>query len=194
MFAENARLLAVKDVFMKNFCLRSVVKCNGRMNLVSDKGHFIGGSARARYGLDVMNLGSEKGIKTGVFFGQDYLIADQIEIEEREIEKVKEKLLSFDIFILKMEKQGDRERLEKARKEKLKLLKYLEKRSLRLFTLREKFEEHFPSEIRVRGYVYPGVVIESHGRTYEPKTAKKGVKIVFNQQTGQIEDIPLSSE
>ena len=70
-FVEHARLLSVKDVIIKNFCLRSVVKCNGRMTLMSDKGHFIGGAVRSRYGIEVMNLGSDKGIKTEVFFGQD---------------------------------------------------------------------------------------------------------------------------
>ena len=194
LFAEQSRILAVKDVIFKNFCLRSIVKCNGKMVLMSDKGHFIGGSARARYGMEVMNLGSEKEVKTEVCFGQDYLIADQIEIEEREINKIKEKLLSFDVFMLKMEKQGERERLERARKEKLKLMKFLEKHSLRLFTLREKFEEHYPSEIVVKGYLYPGVVIESHGRIFSPKTAKKGVKIVFNQESGQLEEQSLSEK
>jgi uncharacterized protein len=187
-FVEHARLLSVKDVLIKNFCLRSIVKCNGRMKLLSDKGHFIGGSVRSRYGIEVMNLGSDKEVKTEVFFGQDYLIADQIEIEEREIQKIKDKLLTFDVFMLKMEKQGERQKLEQARKEKLKLMKIMEKRSLRLFTFREKFEEHFPSEVKVKGTLFPGVVIESHGRYYETKQKKKNVSIAFNLDTGQLEE------
>ena len=187
-FVEHARLLSVKDVLIKNFCLRSVVKCNGKMTLMSDKGHFIGGAVRSRYGIEVMNLGSNKEVKTEVFFGQDYLIADQIEIEEREIQKIKDKLLTFDVFMLKMEKQGQREKLEKARKEKLKLMKVMEKRSLRLFTFREKFEEHFPSEVKVKGTLFPGVIIESHGRYYETKQQKKNIRIAFNLESGQLEE------
>lgn len=187
-FVEQATLLSVNDIIIKNFCLRSVVKCNGKMSLLSDKGHFIGGAVRSKLGIEVMNLGSEKEIKTEVFFGQDYLIADQIEIEEREIQKIKDKLLTFDVFMLKMEKQGEREKLEKARKEKLKLMKLMEKRSLRLFTFREKFEEHFPSEIKVKGTLFPGVIIESHGRYYETKQKKKNITIAFNLETGQLEE------
>lgn len=187
-FIEHARLLSVKDVLLKNFCLHSVVKCNGKMTLMSEKGHFIGGAVRSKLGIEVMNLGSDKGVKTEVFFGQDYLVADQIEIEEREIQKIKDKLLTFDVFMLKMEKQGEREKLEKARKEKLKLMKVMEKRSLRLFTLREKFEEHFPSEVKIRGTLFPGVIIESHGRYYETKQNKKNISIVFNLETGQLEE------
>ena len=187
-FVEMSTLLSVKDIMIKNFCFRSVVKCNGRFQLMSEKGHLVGGTVRSKLGIDVMNLGSDKGVKTQVCFGQDYLIADQIEIEEREIQKIKDKLLTFDVYMHKMEKQGDRSRLEKARKEKHKLMKVLEKRGLRLFTLREKFEEHFPSEVRVRGTLYPGAVIESHGRYFESKEEKKGITIVFNSESGQLEE------
>ena len=90
--------------------------------------------------------------------------------------------------MLKMEKQGQREKLEQARREKLKLMKIMEKRSLRLFTFREKFEEHFPSEVKVKGTLFPGVVIESHGRYYETKQEKKNVSIMFNLDTGQLEE------
>lgn len=187
-FIEMSTLLSVKDIMIKNFCLRSVVKCNGKFQLMSEKGHLVGGTVRSKLGIDVMNLGSDKGAKTRVCFGQDYLIADQIEIEEKEIQKIKEKLLTFDVYMHKMEKQGDKQRLEKARKEKHKLMKILEKRGLRLFTLREKFEEHFPSEVQVRGTMYPGVVVESHGRYYEPKEEKKNITIVFNLESGQLEE------
>lgn len=52
-------------------------------------------------------------------------------------------------------------------------MKSLEKKGVRLFTLREKFEEHFESEVLIRGTVFPGVVFESHGRFYDVKTEKR---------------------
>ncbi len=90
------------------------------------------------------------------------------------------------------EESDDRERLEELRKEKKKLLKMIEQRSVRLFTLREKFEEHYPSELRIQGTIFPGVRIESHGRTMEFTAPEKAVVISFDEQTGRLTRIPIS--
>ena len=76
--------------------------------------------------------------------------------------------------------------------EKVRLLKAIEAKSFRLFTLRESLEEHTPSEIVVSGTVFPGVVFESHGRYYDIKTEKRRVIIRFNEKLGQIEERPLT--
>lgn len=193
-FVERATVLTVGDISIKNFCLQSNVKCNGKLFLESEKGSFIGGLVKARKGLDVMNLGAKNGIKTEVFFGQDYLVADQIELEEKEIEKIKNKILEFDTAMNRLEKKGDKMKLEQVRKEKLKLLKIMEKRSFRLFNFRERFEEHFPSEVQIRGTLYPGVVVESHGRYYEPKSEKKALKLIFDEESGQIKEEPIAKK
>jgi uncharacterized protein (DUF342 family) len=194
-FVENARLLAVQDITIKGYCLRSHLKCNGRVYLEGDKGFFMGGSVKSRGGMEVTDLGSEQELKTLVSFGQDYLVEDQIELEEREIQAIKHKLMKFDSIMNTLEKQGNRPDLEKVRKEKLKFLKIVEKRSLRLFNLREKFEEHIPSEITVRDSVYPGVIIESHGRTHEIMKKRSGVVFYFDKESGHIKerDIGTSS-
>ena len=163
------------------------------MVLETEKGSLIGGYIQEKKGLEVMNLGAKNGMKTEVFFGQDYLVADQIQVEEKEIEKLKKKTLEYDNLMNRLEKNGERGKLEKVRKEKLKLLKIMEKRSYRLFTFRERFEEHFPSEIKIRGTLYPGVIVESHGRYYEAKDEKKSIKLVFDQETGQIKEEPLTN-
>ncbi len=190
-FIEQAVLLSVGDIRLKNYCLRSAVKCNGKLELTTEKGNIIGGTIKSRMGIDAANIGSEMGIKTDISFGQDYLIADQIELEEKEIKKLNASSQKIDRMMKEHEKKGDRKQLEMLRAEKLKNLKLVEKRSLRLFSLREKFEEHFPAEIKVRGTLYPGVVIESHGRYHEITTPKKGIRVVFNSDTGRIEEQPL---
>jgi uncharacterized protein (DUF342 family) len=187
-FAENARLLAVQDIHIKGYCLRSHLKSNGKVILEGDKGFFMGGSVKSRNGMDVTNLGSEQELKTLVSFGQDYLVEDQIELEEREIQRIKNKLVKFDTYMNSLEKQKNRPALERVRKEKLKFLKILEKRSLRLFNLREKFEEYVVSEITVRDSVYPGVIIESHGRTREIVKKKSGVVFFFDKESGHIKE------
>ena len=58
---------------------------------------------------------------------------------------------------------------------------------MKLFLLREKFEEHAPSEIIIRNKIYQGVVFESHGRKLEIQEDGTACNIIFNSKTGQIE-------
>lgn len=186
-FVEEATLLAVEDIEIKNGCLRCNVKCNGVLRLFGEKGTLIGGKVYARHGLEVRNLGNDKGTRTVISFGQDYLIADQIEQHDKEILRLKELVTSLDAQMKKYEQMGQMKSLEKVRTTKLKYLKMIEKRSLRLFTLRERYEEHFSSRIVVRDSLYPGVIVESHGRFSEIHSSRKNVTISFNQNNGRIE-------
>ncbi len=188
-FAEQAMLLAVDDIVLKNSALLCNIKSNGRLRLLGDKGHLIGGLCRCRKGVEVQNLGSANGARTQVSFGQDYLVKDAIEAEEREIERVKAMILQADKTMREQESEGAN--LDKIRGDKLRLVKLLEQRSLRVFELREKFEEHFPSEIVVRGSVFAGVVIESHNRFHEVRQTKQKVAFSFDQQLGRVVERPL---
>jgi uncharacterized protein (DUF342 family) len=188
-FAEQALLLAVEDVRIRNGCVLCNVKTNGRLVVAGERGSLIGGLCRARKGIDVGSLGSENYAKTEVSFGQDYLIADQIEAEEREIEKLKTLILQSDRTMSDLEKAGAG--LDRIRQDKVKLIKLLEKRTHRLFDLREKFETHVASEVRVRGTVFPGVILESHNRFYEVRSKKTKVSFSFDLQLGRIVEKPL---
>jgi len=193
-FAEQATLLAVGDIKAKNSCLRCKIKCNGKLHLIGDKGNLIGGNTKSTGGLNVGNLGNSQNVKTEVSFGQNYLIQDRIELEEKEVEKIKNQIAKIDITMHKLEKENEKSKLKNARMQKLKLMKLMEKRGLRLFTLRERFEEHFESNIIVRGTLYPGVLLESHGRYHEITSEKKNIIITFNLETGKIEESPIKKE
>ena len=43
-----------------------------------------------------------------------------------------------------------------------------------------------------RGVIYPGVVLNSHGRRKQVKTALREVVFFFNTDTGRIEEKPLN--
>lgn len=186
-FLEQATILAIGDIALKSHCMRCDVKCNGQLILSGDKGAVVGGTVRARRGLLATNLGNDRGIKTEISFGQDYLIGDQIEKEEREIANAKKQIADLDFEMRQYEHELDNEGLIKARREKLRLMKIMEKRSLRLFDLRERFEEHHESRVEVRGTLYPGVVFETHGRVHEVTSAQKAVIVEFEQKSGRIE-------
>lgn len=191
-FAEQALLLAVEDVKLKNACIFCNVKTNGRLVLLSEKGALIGGICRARKGIDVSSLGSENGVKTEVSFGQDYLVADQIDAEEREIGRLKNLILQSDRTMAELDLAGGGAGLDQIRQDKVKLMKLLEKRTVRLFDLREKFEGHVASEVRVRGTVHPGVILESHNRFFEVRSRRKMVAFSFDPSSGRIVERPLT--
>jgi uncharacterized protein (DUF342 family) len=185
-FVEQAVILSVGDITIKNACIRCRVRCNGKLSLTSEKGLLIGGTVKARMGLDAASLGNEKGIQTEISFGQDYLLADQIESVEKTIQKLNISCSNLNILIREAEKNKDQRKLQSCHTEKLKIMKQIEKLNNQLLILREKFEEHFPGEIIVRGTIYPGVVIESHGRYYEVKQLKTRLRLIFDQESGKI--------
>ena len=193
-FIELATVLCVGDLTLKNAIVRSRVKCNGKISFQGGKGRIVGGQIRARYGIEVHSIGSATGGHTTISFGQDYLIMDLIEKEEAEIEKLKRSVLKVDAEMRRFPSHSDDPALARLRTDKVKMLKLLEKRGLRLFTLRERFEQHFPSQVTVTGSVYPGTVFESHGRTLEITNVKKRYQVTFNPRTGNLEHGEPSDE
>ncbi len=186
-FIEHCTVLAIGPVTVSNYLMRCEVKSNDSVTITGDKGGVIGGTVRARAGLSTFNLGNERGIRTLVSFGQDYLVGDRIEREEAELEKLKKAAADLDFEMRQNEKDGDEDQLARNRRRKRQLLKEIEKRGVRLFTLRERFEEHYPAEIVVRGTLFPGVVFESHGRVREVTKARRNVTVVFDRESGHIE-------
>lgn len=190
-FIERSTVLSVGDVKVKNTILQCRVKCNGLVTLTGETSAIVGGTILTRRGLRTQNLGSQRGITTHVSFGQDYLVADQIELEEKEIRKLQEQVAEVDAKMKRPEMMSDKEAMQGLFHQKGILMKRLEKRGMRLFTLRERFEHHFPSEIVVRGTIYPGVVIESHGRTLEVSQPKRNLRIHFDTEAGHLVEAPL---
>lgn len=193
-FAEQVVLMSVRDISMANSCLDCSIKCNGLLKLQTEKGRLVGGQTKSRSGVEAAAIGSKHGAKTTISFGQDYLIGDKIDLEQKELEKLKVAAVETETLIRQAEKDGNAEELSKQRAKKLQIFKMNEKRTERLFWLREKFEQHYESAVVVRGTAYPGVTLESHGRTHKITTEMHKVVFYFNQEKGIVEDRPLSAE
>lgn len=191
-FAEQAVLIAAENVHLKGACLRCNVKCNGKLYLDSEKGNLVGGEVRARQGVAVQNLGSPTFVATLVLFGQDYILQDQIEREQREIAAIAKHIVDLDVEMKRMQREAlagkplDAAALAQARADKAKSLKTIELRKKRLITLHDAFDLHVPSEVVVRGTLYPGVIIESHGRRWETRTPKNMITLRFDQTQGKV--------
>lgn len=197
-FAETARLFSGGNIYIDEYSFRCVVKTNGKLVMNGEPGSFIGGNAHAARGIDVRNLGDYKTVRTIISFGQDYLIKDKIEVYEKQTQ---ENLLE----IARIEGElGDAEtpadRIQELREQKVILLKSNTSLGIKIFKLKENFESHIPSEIKVTGTVYPGVILESHGRYYEVREPASHVIFTFDSKQGriickQIEDpIELTTE
>jgi uncharacterized protein len=191
-FAEQAALHAAENIHLKGACLRCQVTCNGKLLLDSEKGSLVGGEVKARQGIAVQNLGSPGGIRTVVQFGQDFLLKDQIDREEIEVASFSKRVLELDAEIKNMQKEAqaghaaDPATLSHKRDERAQLLKAIEQRKLSLIAQHDTFDLHTPSEILVRGTLFPGVVIESHGRHWETRTEKNMITLYFNETQGKI--------
>jgi len=201
MFAEQAVLLAIGDVHLHGPCVRCQVKCNGVLRLDSEKGTLVAGEVRASRGVEVQNIGSPGGAKTVVSFGQNFLVKDQIEREEREVTALTKRVADLDAEMFVQEKRASQAAaaagavpalsqapalLARARAQKVQAMKLIEQRKMRLITLRDQYDEHVPSEVLVRGTLYPGAVLESHGRRYETVTEKRMITLHFDPVRGKI--------
>jgi uncharacterized protein len=200
MFAEQAVLLAIGDVHLRGPCVRCQIKCNGKLLLDSEKGSLVGGEVRVSRGAVLQNIGTAGGVHTVVTFGQDFLVKDQIEREEREVAALAAKVADLDAVMVRLQKQveaagvpaataaqsKEAASLARVRAQKLSAMKLMEQRKLRLIALHDKYDEHVPSEIVVRGTLFPGVIIECHGRRYESRTEKRMITLHFDPQMGKI--------
>jgi uncharacterized protein (DUF342 family) len=184
-FIEQATVLAVQDIKIAKSCFRSNVKCNGKL-MMGDSSTIVGGTVKVKHGLEVSNLGSERGIHTRVHFGQDYLVEDQVNVQEKEIKKIQLQIAEIDAEIQKAAKTQEKQRLAALANKKTKLIKLMQKRGVHLFNLKERFEQHFESQLIVSGSLHPGVILESHGREFEVNKEQKNVSISFDTEAGRI--------
>jgi hypothetical protein len=187
LFAEQAAIRAGGDVRIRNACVRCQLRCNGRLTLETEKGNLIGGRAQARRGLAVQNLGSPSGTRTEVSFGQDYLLLEKIEEAQAEAKHLAGRVVELRQRVHQLERPGaDRKALELAVAERHEAQQLAEKSAQELAALQEQYKRDFPAEVVVRGVLYPGVVIESHGHTYAPTVEKHLITLRYNPKDRQI--------
>jgi len=197
-FAETARLFAGGNIYINEYSFRCVVKTNGELVMSGEPGSFIGGNAHAARGINVRNLGDYKTVRTIISFGQDYLIKDKIEVYEKQTQENLLELARIETELNDRETSADR--IQELREQKVILLKSNTALGIKIFKLKENFESHIPSEVKITGTVYPGVILESHGRYYEVREPASHVIFTFDPKQGriickQIEDkIALTAE
>ena len=109
------------------------------------------------------------------------------------LKSVKKEIEDNNAELAKIEKdlQANPPDVDALRQKKVKLLKRNSALTVRIFNLKENFEFHIPSKIKVTGSVYPGVVLESHGRYFEVMETHHNVFFEFDEKNGQIICSPI---
>lgn len=192
-FAENARLLAGGDVRVEKYCFRCAVKTNGRFSVGGIPGILTGGTVRARYGVEAVQLGTARKLRTVVSFGQNYIVGEQVEFAEQDFAKVMEELAGTEKKLRALAGGDDDPVVRSLRQKKLSLMKQKERLAMRIFTLKECFGGHAVSKVLVHGDVWPGVILESHGRYFEVNEKMTGVYFFFDPSPGIIRWAPLEN-
>jgi len=191
-FAESTNLMVNGSLKVGKALMNCIVKCNGQIISEGDKTRIIGGSLKVKSGLTTGSLGSESEVKTLISFGQDYLVEDQINVSSKEIEMINEQLREIESHLKLAEEKRNQKKIMALRKKKVQILKILEKKGIKNFFLKEKFEIHYDSMIKVHNEIFPGVIFESHGRTLAVKEKLSSVIIYFDSSTGKINTKPLN--
>ena len=119
------------------------------------------------------------------------MIKDEIEVREKEIAENTAEIEEID---KKLKQKEPVSNIEELRNRKVKLIKRNSALTIRIFNLKENFETHIPSKIKVSGFVYPGVVLESHGRYFEVMETHQHVFFNFDEKTGQIICSPMQDD
>ncbi len=107
-FIERTLASALGDVQLNKGSILSNIKTNGKLSIASENGKLSGGICQARLGIDAADIGSEKGLRTEISFGQDYIVKEQIDYCEEEIVKIDGALAELEekITELRNEKQS----------------------------------------------------------------------------------------
>ncbi len=185
-FAENSNLMSIGNITFKKAFMNCHIKCNGKIIAQSDDTKIIGGVIKTKSGLTAGHIGSERGVPTFISFGQDYLVEDQINVMTKEIEQINDQLKSLEDMMNLAERKNQKNKLFAIRKKKVQLLKVQEKKVVKNFLMKDKFEIHFESEIRINGTLFAGTIFESHGRKLEIKENLTSVVVSFDSSSGKI--------
>ncbi|OQY33286.1 MAG: hypothetical protein B6241_08440 [Spirochaetaceae bacterium 4572_59] len=185
-FAENSNLMSNGNILYKKALMNCQIKCNGKILSQAEGTRIIGGRIKVKNGLSADSIGSERGAVTFISFGQDYLVEDQINVMDREIEQLNSHLESLELMMKTAEHKGQQKKLMGLRKKKIQYLKVQEKKVVKNFLMKDKFELHFDSEIKVSGTIFPGTVFESHGRKLEINERITSQTVFFDSETGKI--------
>lgn len=180
-FFETAIVQCDGDIHA-DYSMDSQISAKGKIVFSGSKGILIGGRVEAQKGLSAYSIGNSSGSLTTIQFGTSRETRKLSKEQEEHMAELKKEINIFTKSYEEFQKKYAPEvlngmdlylKLENAIYTKEKEFKQLRKEH---DLLRKEIKESDLAEVRVRGYLYEGVLFESSGQKWRPKTVY-GVRV-----------------
>lgn len=188
-FVESTHIEAEGNVIVNEGIMNSTVIAGKKVILVDKKGTVVGGEIRAAEGVEVINLGSSRSIKTDIEVGINPKVLEEIKNLEIEIEDVKKKMeqVEKNLNLLQniKESMGDKmpadkeELLEKMIGAKFLMSKTIKEKENTLYERQLNVQDIKSATVCVHDVCYPGVKIKIRKGIYTSKEALRNVKFYY---------------
>ena len=177
------------DIIVNEAIMGSRVISGKSIRVIDKKGVILGGTIKAADEVEVIDLGSSRGVKTRIEVGSNPKILEKIKAFESELKKMDKKnfQLSKNVTLLQKMQMNLKENMPKDKKELLiKLLKAKLGMNQQILDIKSKLEEYHEAlkEVRnaivdVHGICYPGVRIKIRKGNYIVEEELQNVRFYY---------------
>ncbi|NDY43256.1 DUF342 domain-containing protein [Dissulfurirhabdus thermomarina] len=159
-FAENARLDAGQDLYVRDHLLQVDCFCRGRLVVVEGKGAIVGGSSLALRGVEAQVIGSAAAVPTLVHVGYDPKAEETKEHLKDELDGWKLRLMKVKRKIRELrERNGGAGALEKAERIEAMVQQAIREAEARMDTLNQHFSRCRKARVVIRREVFPNIQV-----------------------------------
>ncbi len=184
-FLENVCIVSRGSLEIRSSVLNCLVQTLDRL-VMGTKGLLLGGKVQALNGIDVFQVGSDRGAKAEIVCGMDFSILNKvIWARDQSLSLVKQMKV---LEAYQRSHPSQRESLEKAMLRTRNQVRKLSELARELVGQIDRNEE---AEVTVRGQVYPGTYIEICHVTHVVVKPLSRVKFLLDKKKGRIEVVPL---
>jgi uncharacterized protein (DUF342 family) len=184
-FIENCYVEAGDSIYVEVGILNSSVHTSNRIEL-GEKGMIVGGEVHAQNGINAAQIGTQMGPRTEIYCGTDYSVEQKLEwIRDKNVELA----LKLKQVRLKLKTPSPvRKRLLGVHEKIKNAIHRLNEAAASLVSRLDRNEE---AEIKVSGFVFPGVYIEICHTSYIVKRTMRNLCFKLDKQKGTIATEPL---
>ena len=184
-FLENVFVLARGSLEIQSSVLNCILQTLDKL-VMGDKGVIVGGKVTAMNGIDVFQVGTERGAKAELICGMDFTIVDKINwARDQSLSLVKQlKTLEAHKKAHPQQKEAIQAACGKIRKQVFALVEMAR-------DLAPKIDRNDEVSIVVRGTVHVGTYIEICHVSYVVPRTLKAVRFVLDKNRGTIKALAL---
>jgi len=184
-FLENVTVVSRGALEIRSSVLNCLVQTLDRL-VMGNKGLVLGGKVQAQNGIDVFQIGSDRGIKAEITCGMDFSVLNKVVwARDQSLSLVKQ------MKVLENYRGTHSAQTETIEKALLKMRTQVRKLSELARELVGKIDQNEEAEVVVRGAVYPGTYIEICHVTHVVGRLASRVKFLLDKRRGLIQMVPI---